>query len=100
MNANQEFIDHTQEKKIKCASLSREQYYTDKFDYVLRVNFSGADYQDFLKQLDFNYDDGYGGQNLYGIIWYEDGTWSSRGEYDGSEWWEHNECPVINEKCL
>jgi hypothetical protein len=42
-----------------------------------------------LNWLDFDYDSGFGGQVLEGNIWYNDGTWSKRGEYDGSEWWEH-----------
>ena len=46
-----------------------------------------------LPLLDFEYDGGYGGQYLYGYIWYADGTWSERGEYDGSEWWVHKEKP-------
>jgi hypothetical protein len=24
-----------------------------------------------------------------------DGTWSERGEYDGSEWWNYQKCPDI-----
>jgi hypothetical protein len=106
MNANQEFISHIETRKVKCAEiLGRDQYdeLTDSYKadgIYLKVNYSEDDYQSFLSQLDFNYDSGYGGQELYGIIWYEDGTWSSRGEYDGSEWREHNECPVINEKCF
>ena len=47
-----------------------------------------------LPMLDFEYDDGYGGQYLYGYIWYTDGTWSERGEYDGTEWWEHKKRPA------
>jgi hypothetical protein len=27
----------------------------------------------------------------------EENTWLERGEYDGSEWWEHNKCPKIPE---
>lgn len=49
----------------------------------------------FLKSLDFEYDDGYGSQILYGTVWLNDGTWLSRGEYDGSEWWELNVCPEL-----
>ena len=30
-----------------------------------------------------------------GTIWYTDGTWSDREEYDGDEWWEHRVCPEI-----
>jgi hypothetical protein len=49
----------------------------------------------FLSNLEFEYDNGYGGQFLYGIIWYKDGTWSDRGEYDGSEWYEYHIVPEI-----
>ena len=41
------------------------------------------------------YDNGFGGQRFFGTIWYADGTWSTRGEYDGSEWWEYNKCPPL-----
>jgi len=51
-----------------------------------------------LPLLDFEYDNGYGGQELFGNVWYTDGTWSERGEYDGSEWWEHKVCPPIPEE--
>jgi hypothetical protein len=50
--------------------------------------------EEVLPLLDFNYDSGYGGQYLFGYIWYSDGTWSERGEYDGSEWWQHQKCPA------
>lgn len=49
-----------------------------------------------IDKLDFEYDNGFGGQELFGYIWYKDGTWSERGEYDGSEWWEHKERPVLD----
>ena len=53
------------------------------------------EYDNFIKKLDVEYDDGYGGQELGGIIWLKDGTWMDRGEYDGSEWWNHQVCPEI-----
>ena len=56
--------------------------------------------KNFLDQIDFEYDNGFGCQELFGTIWYEDGTWSSRGEYDGSEWWEYNSCPKIPKEFL
>lgn len=43
------------------------------------------------------FDSSYGSQELYGTIWYTDGTWSIRGEYDGSEWWEHVTKPEFDE---
>lgn len=41
------------------------------------------------------YDAGYGSQELSGTIWYTDGTWSERVEYDGSEWWAYRCRPEI-----
>ena len=40
-----------------------------------------------------NYYEGYGGQELFGVIAFNDGTWLDRGEYDGSEWWEKHQFP-------
>ena len=43
------------------------------------------------------YDAGFGGQELHGIIWYADGTWSERYSYDGEEEWVHCHVPEIPE---
>ena len=48
-------------------------------------------------QLDFSYDSGYGGQELFGIVHFHDGTWLDRGEYDGSEWWEYITPPTLEQ---
>ena len=42
-----------------------------------------------------NYNNGYGIANIPRdlIIVLKDGCWFSRGEYDGSEWWEYNVPP-------
>ena len=45
------------------------------------------------REFNVEYNDGYGSQELFGTIWMTDGTWYTRGEYDGSEWWEHHACP-------
>ena len=55
----------------------------------LYKNYTEQEYNEFLKQLDFLYDDGYGTQYLFGTIWYDDDSWSERHEYDGSECWEY-----------
>lgn len=54
-------------------------------------------YENFMESLDFKYESSHGGQQLYGTIWFSDGTWATRGEYDGSEWWEHHRRPAIPE---
>ena len=98
MNAREEFIQHTQCAKspIKCATIE-----TISFGYKvtrvanLGINHSPEDMDRFLNELNFEYNEGYGSQTLFGTIWYTDGTWSTRGEYDGSEWWVHHKCPAI-----
>ena len=50
-----------------------------------------------IERLNFIYDAGYGGQELFGIVKYKDGTWATRGEYDGSEWWEYHDAPTYEE---
>jgi hypothetical protein len=62
---------------------------------ALKKGHSEEDLHTFLESLDFQYDAGFGGQNLFGTIWFTDGTWATRGEYDGSEWWEHHTRPEI-----
>ena len=49
----------------------------------------------FIDSLDFDYDSGYGAQELYGTVWLSDGSWLMRGEYDGSEWWERMFAPPV-----
>ena len=98
-NAKMEFLAHflNTTSKVKAAVISN---YED-FDYhkaktaILKVDHSVEDFKNFLDKIDFEYDNGFGCQELFGTIWYEDGTWSSRGEYDGSEWWEYNFVPEM-----
>jgi hypothetical protein len=99
MNAKDEFLKHTENKKVKCAFIcyGEDYYEEEQRKYFLKVGFTNLDFDNFINSLNFMYDSGYGGQNLFGTIWYDDGTWSSRGEYDGSEWWEYNLLPEIPE---
>lgn len=98
-NCYNEFIEHTYRKgNIICAEIvHRAEYEDNRKVYSLRLGYTPDEYEEFLKSLNFNYDSGYGGQELFGAIWYEDGTWSERGEYDGAEWWEHKKRPEIPE---
>lgn len=70
-------------------------YDDDRCIIELRSNRTQQDEQSFLETLaSINYDNGYGGQELFGTIVFKDGTWLERGEYDGSEWWEHRKLPT------
>jgi hypothetical protein len=100
-NAKQELLNAVKDiAKIKCASICYGIWENEASQKTLKLNHSENEYNEFLNSLDFDYHDGYGGQELYGTVWLEDGTWLSRGEYDGSEWWEHNVLPAIPAECL
>lgn len=85
-NAKQEILAHIKDRRVTQVLIVCED---------VEVFVKGT-LEEVLLKLDFEYDDGYGGQELFGYIWYDDETWSDREEYDGSEWWEYRECPDIN----
>lgn len=60
----------------------------------LPPNHSPQEAIDFLKSLNFDYDNGWGAQHVYGTIMLNDSTWMERAEYDGSEWWERRTIPT------
>lgn len=99
-NAKEEFKRHIEgSPRVVAVEIGREHYSSENcFEVLLKTNHSEDDYLKFLDTLNFSYDSGYGGQELYGTIWYEDGSWSERGEYDSSEWWEYKKTPVIPNK--
>ena len=45
----------------------------------------------------WSYDDGYGIQELEGVIVFNDGSWLQRVEYDGSEAWEYFKTPSVED---
>lgn len=89
MNAKQEILEHINNSPVKHVRIEVTPRYPAE-----PIKFEGT-LERILRLLDFDYDSGYGRQYIDGIIWYEDGTWSTRGEYDGSEWWRHHRCPEI-----
>lgn len=96
-NARKEILDHIDGRPVKCIHLHGRDTYDDipPAAMFLPVGFTDDQFYQFMAALNNTYDSGYGGQVLYGHIWYMDGSWSERGEYDGSEWWEHKTCPEI-----
>lgn len=105
-NARQELLlAISGESPLKCATIVFGKYYNgifkdedDEYKHIsLKVDYTQEEYEFFLQGLDFNYDSGYGTQQLFGTLWHEDGSWQERGEYDGSEWWEHKQLPTIPE---
>lgn len=88
INAKKELIEHIGGRKVEFVSIALHKGYNSPL-----VKIKGT-LEEILPLLDFEYDSGYGLQELNGYIWYTDGTWSDRGEYDGSEWWQHQERPA------
>ena len=108
---------------IKCAVISLCFDYTDEYDMniflgknefrepderakyiVLKEGHTQAEFDEFLQQLDDEYWDGFGGQELYGYVMFYDESWLERHEYDGSEWWEvhflYIDLPLKKVTCL
>ena len=105
-NAKEELLAKlkTNNLVIKCAHIrtERNSYWDDSDNYIqpapiyLVEDYTPTEYVEFLEKLNFEYDAGYGGQELYGTVWLmEDHTWLERGEYDGSEWWNYQKCPAV-----
>ena len=100
-NAKQEFLDHINHRcvggrTVKCAEIKLWNN-NDYLTAVLPVGYTHEDSGNFLRELNVEYDDGFGCQYLFGTIWYDDGlTWSQRGEYGNSEWWEFMQIPEID----
>jgi hypothetical protein len=96
MNCREEFLEEVGEKEVLCAQVDHGRDYGDDGEtFLLPKGYSLDDANDFLRRLDFKYHNGYGVQEVQGTIWYTDGTWSERAEYDGSEWWAYKKCPEI-----
>ena len=87
INAQQELLEHIGSREVELVRIAIDKNYPEN---TTRIE---GTLDEILPLLNFCYDEGYGGQNLYGYIWYTDGTWSERGEYDGSEWWRHIKRP-------
>lgn len=48
-------------------------------------------WEEFVELANFDYDDGFGGAEIPSdlMIAFSDGAMMTRGEYDGSEWWDY-----------
>lgn len=106
INAKEELLDalrfFVKDKNIiKCAQIEYKPIEEDKEKVItLRAWYSLKDLENFFNELDFEYYESYGLQELYGTVWLYDGAWLSRADYDGSEWWVYNKLPEIPEECL
>ena len=71
---------------------------TYKYEYSIPINSTQEDIDAVFNAISLTpYDNSYGTQELFGIIWMNNCDWLERHEYDGSEWWEYKTCPDIPE---
>lgn len=98
-NAKQELVSllGSNINKIMCAIVEHSVWNDENPNksFKLLLNHTQEDLTLFLDSLNFDYDNDYGIQELYGTVWFNDGTWLQRWEYDGSEGWEHMKCPEV-----
>lgn len=94
-NALMEFIETVDSvnSAVKCAIVNYKG--TKEKTCNLKVGYTQKEFEEFKSSLDFMYDSVDGGQEIVGFIWFEDGTWCTRREYHGAEWWEHHCLPDI-----
>ena len=98
-NAKKECLNITKGYKVisSVISFGDSSYNEETSEFKLKPLYSDNDWKDFMKFLNKDYDSGYGGQELFGFIFCDDGVWMSRGEYDGAEWWEIHKYPSLRD---
>lgn len=94
INAKDELLSHIKEHHVE---------YDVEYVKIVYCPYYGEDklliegtLSEVLLELDFEYDEGYGSQELFGFIWYNGCTWSERSEYDGSECWQYKKRPDLS----
>jgi hypothetical protein len=72
----------------------KENFERKIFDYKFKDSKEFIDILYKLKNKKYSYDNGFGIQELYGFVIFNDGSWLERQEYDGSEWWVYKKTPT------
>jgi hypothetical protein len=93
-NAKNELLLFVKDRKVIAAVIGEKSILKDGSNAKFSFR-QGDNWDTFLELLDFGYDSGYGSQKLFGVLWFEDGSWGDRRQYDGSEWWELYSRPDI-----
>ena len=83
---------------VKCAFIKHE-WSNGVIDlHYLKTGYSSADWLNFFRSLDFEFDNRRRGK-VSGIIWLDDGTWYEQSDLDLNAW-QHKKVPVIPDACL
>ena len=94
-------FDYKDEYQLRCFLKDNVSWLfkDDNMKYlILKEGYSQEQLKTFINETDVEYNDGFGGQELYGYVMFSDNSWLERNEYDGSEWWEFKKF-FIPEQC-
>lgn len=79
INAKDELLKFLQDNNLELSSANlTDDDYCPENHYILYPKYTKREMNAFLKPIDFLYDNGYGRQELYGELWFTDGTWAER----------------------
>jgi hypothetical protein len=102
MNAKKELLGHIEGLfRVKCIqvdTLEKSAFGDLSMSALLKIGYTQDAFQNFLSWLDFDYDNSQ--KSIEGFIWYEDGTYSKRVVFEGSECWNWDstsfiDCPEV-----
>jgi len=110
-NAKKEFLLSIGSRPVKCAVINYAPSSLWEMEDInegppqksitLPYGHNETELENFLEELNFEYDAGYGGQELDGTVWFSSSKeWMTRWEYDGSEGWEIHSMPEIPDELL
>ena len=91
--------------EIKYVNSAREKWGVDAECKVIIAGYPDTKvfengYDEIMTTLNIAYDPGYGTQHVYGTVWFENGIWATRHEYDGSEGWELHVYPTVPKRVI
>ena len=77
INARVELLEILGDRTIECAKISVGSEWSENNpigDIILKKRYSFLSFREFSDALNFEYDNGFGMQELKGVVWLKDGT--------------------------
>tara|TARA_R110002012_G_C11601042_1_gene607292 strand:- start:49 stop:414 length:366 start_codon:yes stop_codon:yes gene_type:complete len=105
INVKKELLEHVGDRAVSYVSLALVLRKREKISDTYGFNYEWGTFRpkgnlkevlEVLTITGLEYNNSYASQKLFGYIWYEDGTWSDRYEYEEAEWWRHVVRPDTN----
>lgn len=101
MNLKDELLNHIGNRRVFCADIYiiREESKMGvprltQFQVPLPIDFTQNEWDEFLRILDENSPDFHSKNRVWGTLWYDNVTWSTKGIEFNDEWKYHRHPPV------